>query len=198
MGHIGELLLTVGVSLVILESVKVFWGTEALVIPIPETLNGFVRVAGVIFPVYRLFVIGVATVILGLLALLLFKTRLGKIVQAAVSDADMLAALGINVPVVFMLVFGVGTWLAGVAGVAAAPFLTVFPGMADQMGMDAFVVVVVGGFGSLLGAFVVSLMLGELTAYGITFIPRLAPVLMFMFMALILSFKPEGFFGEKE
>jgi branched-chain amino acid transport system permease protein len=198
MGHIAELLLTVGVSLVILEGVKVFWGTEALVIPIPETLNGFVRVAGVIYPVYRLFVIGVSTLILILLALVLYKTRLGKIVRAAVSDADMVGALGINVPIVFMLVFGIGTWLAGMAGVAAAPFLTVFPGMADQMGMDAFVVVVVGGFGSLIGAFVVALMLGELNAYGITFIPRLAPVLMFAFMALVLSFKPEGFFGEKE
>ena len=101
-------------------------------------------------------------------------------------------------PVVFMLVFGIGTWMAGVAGVAAAPLLTVFPGLADQMGMDAFVVVVVGGLGSLLGAFVVSLCLGELNAYGVQFIPRLAPVLMFAFMAIVLSFKPSGFFGERE
>jgi branched-chain amino acid transport system permease protein len=110
----------------------------------------------------------------------------------------MVSALGINMPLVFTLVFGMGTWMAGVAGVAAAPLLTVFPGMADQMGLDAFVVVVVGGLGSLIGAFIASLMIGELNAYGIQFIPRLAPVLMFSFMAIVLAFKPKGFFGERE
>lgn len=197
-GHIAELLLTVGLSLMILEAIKAFWGTESMVITIPQSLSGLVTVAGLEYPVYRLFVIVLSMFILGVMALLLFKTRLGKIVRAAVSDADMVSALGINVPVVFMLVFGVGTWLAGVAGVAASPILTVFPGLADQMGMDAFVVVVVGGFGSLFGAFVASLMIGELNAYGIQFLPRLAPVLLFLFMALVLSFKPTGFFGERE
>jgi len=97
-----------------------------------------------------------------------------------------------------MLVFGIGTWLAGVAGVIITPILTVFPGMADQVGLDAFVVVVTGGFGSLLGAFVVALFLGELNAFGIQFIPKLAPVLMFSFMAIVLAFKPMGLFGERE
>lgn len=197
-GHIAELLLTVGIMLVIMEVVKAFWGTESLVIPIPDSLKGLITVSNLKYPIYRIFVIILSFVILGFLALILFKTRLGKIVRAAVSDADMVSALGINTPLVFMLVFGIGTWLAGVAGVAAAPLLTVFPGMADQMGMDAFVVVVVGGFGSLLGAFVTALMIGELNAYGVQFIPRLAPVLMFAFMAIVLSFKPTGFFGERE
>jgi len=93
--------------------------------------------------------------------LVLFKTRLGKVVQATVSNASMVSALGINTPLVFKLVFGFGTWLAGVAGVAAAPLLSVFPGMADQIGMDAFVVVVVGGLGSLGGALLSSLVIGE-------------------------------------
>ena len=198
LGHVGELLLTLGIALFIAESVKVFWGTESLVIKIPETLNGFINVAGLIYPVYRLFVIGLALLILLALALILFKTRLGMIVRAAVSDAEMADALGINIPVVFMLVFGIGTWMAGVAGVAIGPMLTVFPGLADQIGMDAFVVVVVGGFGSLLGAFIAAFLLGELNAYGVQFIPRLAPVLMFAFMAIVLSFKPMGFFGERE
>jgi branched-chain amino acid transport system permease protein len=101
-------------------------------------------------------------------------------------------------PLVSMLVFGIGTWLAGVAGVAAAPLLTVFPGLAEQMGLDAFVVVVVGGLGSLFGAFVAALIIGELNAYGIQFIPRLAPVLMFSFMAIVLAFKPTGMFGERQ
>jgi branched-chain amino acid transport system permease protein len=197
-GHLAELLITVGIMMVILEIVKVGWGTESLVVKIPQSLSGLVNFAGLTYPIYRLFVIGLSMVILGIMALLLFKTRLGKIVRAAVSDADMVSSLGINTPFVFMLVFGIGIWLAGVAGAVAGPLLTVFPGMADQLGMDAFVVVVVGGFGSLLGAFIVALFLGELNAYGIQFIPRLAPVLMFAFMAIVLAFKPMGLFGERE
>jgi branched-chain amino acid transport system permease protein len=197
-GHLAELLITVGIMMVILEAVKVGWGAESLVVKIPPSLSGLVNFAGLTYPIYRLFVIGLSVVILGIMALILFKTRLGKIVRAAVSDADMVSALGINTPLVFMLVFGIGIWLAGVAGAVAAPLLTVFPGMADQLGMDAFVVVVVGGFGSLGGAFIVALFLGELNAYGIQFIPRLAPVLMFAFMAIVLAFKPMGLFGERE
>lgn len=197
-GHLAELLITLGIMMVILEIVKVGWGAESLVVKIPPSLSGLVNFAGLTYPIYRLFVIGLSMVILGVMALILFKTRLGKIVRAAVSDADMVSALGINTPLVFMLVFGIGIWLAGVAGAVAGPLLTVFPGMADQLGMDAFVVVVVGGFGSLLGAFIVALFLGELNAYGIQFIPRLAPVLMFAFMAIVLAFKPMGLFGERE
>lgn len=197
-GHIGELILTVGISLVILEGVKVFWGTESLSIRVPPVLEGRLALGGLDYPVYRLFVIGLALVVLAMLGLLLYKTRLGMVVRAAVSDADMVNALGINVPVLFMFVFGVGTWLAGVAGVAIAPILTVFPGLADQMGMDAFVVVVTGGLGSLWGAFVVSIILGELNSYGVQFVSQLAPVLMFVFMAIVLAFKPMGLFGERE
>jgi len=197
-GHLAELLITVGIMIFIVEIVKLFWGTESLVVKIPQSLSGLVNFAGLTYPIYRLFVIGLSVVVLGFMALILLKTRLGKIVRAAVSDADMVSALGINTPLVFMLVFGIGIWLAGVAGAVAGPLLTVFPGMADQWGMDAFVVVVVGGFGSLLGAFIVALFLGELNAYGIQFIPRLAPVLMFAFMALVLAFKPMGLFGERE
>jgi branched-chain amino acid transport system permease protein len=197
-GHIGELILTVGISLVILEGVKVFWGTESLSIRVPPILEGRLALGGLDYPVYRLFVIGLALVVLAILTVLLYKTRLGMVVRAAVSDADMVNALGINVPVLFMFVFGVGTWLAGVAGVAIAPILTVFPGLADQMGMDAFVVVVTGGLGSLWGAFLVSIILGELNSYGVQFVSQLAPVLMFIFMAIVLAFKPMGLFGERE
>ena len=197
-GHIGELLITVGISLVILEGIKFFWGTESLLIAVPKSLNGFIPIVDLNYPVYRIFIIGLALLILVLMAIILYKTRLGMVIRAAVSDADMVNALGVNVPIVFMLVFGIGTWLAGVAGVIITPILTVFPGMADQVGMDAFVVVVTGGFGSLLGAFIVALFLGELNAFGIQFIPKLAPVLMFAFMAIVLAFKPMGLFGERE
>ena len=198
LGHIGQILLTLGISLVIAGGVKWYWGNETLVIRMPESLDGFVSIYGLQYPVYRLFIILVSTTILGILALLLFKTRLGKIVRAAVEDADMVDALGINIPLVFTSVFGIGTWMAGVAGVVAAPMLAVFPMLADQIGMDAFVVVIVGGFGSLLGALLAALFFGELNSFGIHFIPRLAPVLMFLFMALVLSFKPTGFFGERQ
>ena len=197
-GHIGELILTIGVSLVILDGVKVFWGTVNLPLKIPEILQGMVNLGGLEYPAYRLFIIGLALSVLGFLAIILYKTRLGMVVRAAVSDADMVNALGINVPLVFMLVFGVGTWMAGIAGVAIAPILTVFPGLADQMGLDAFIVVVVGGFGSLAGAFIVSIVCGLLNSYGVQFISSLAPILMFVFMAIVLAIKPMGLFGERE
>jgi len=197
-GHIGELILTVGVSLVILDGVKVFWGTESLPVSVPTFLEGLISVAGLEYPIYRLFIIGLSLLVLGIMAVILYKTRLGMVVRAAVSDADMVNALGINVPLVFMLVFGAGTWLAGVAGVAIAPILTVFPGLGDQVGLDAFMVVVVGGFGSLGGAFLVSIIFGLLSSYGVQFVSQLAPVLMFIFMAIVLAIKPMGLFGERE
>lgn len=197
-GHIGELILTVGVSLVILEGVKVFWGTESLPVSVPAYLEGLITIGGLEYPIYRLFIIGLSLFVLAILAIVLYKTRLGMVVRAAVSDADMVNALGINVPLLFMFVFGAGTWLAGVAGVAIAPILTVFPGLGDQVGLDAFMVVVVGGFGSLGGAFLVSIIFGLLSSYGVQFISSLAPVLMFIFMAIVLVIKPTGLFGERE
>ncbi len=197
-GHVGELILTVGMSLIILAVVKIFWGTQSLPVAVPPLLNGLVHFRGLDYPVYRLFVIGVAVLVLAVMILLLYKSRLGKIVRAAVTDADMVNALGVNIPVVFMIIFGIGTWLAGVAGVVIAPILTVFPGLADQVGMDAFVVVVTGGFGSLLGAFIVSIIFGLLSSYGVQFFSQLAPVLMYLFMAVVLMIKPTGLFGERE
>jgi branched-chain amino acid transport system permease protein len=197
-GHLGELILTVGIGQVILAFVKIFWGTESLPVSVPPILEGMINFGGLEYPIYRLFVIGMALVVLVFMTLLLYKTRLGKIVRAAVSDRDMVNALGINIPVVFMLVFGVGTWLAGVAGVAIAPILTVFPGLADQVGMDAFIVVVTGGFGSLAGSFIVSIIFGLLSSYGVQFLSQLAPVLMVGFMAVVLAIRPNGLMGVDE
>jgi branched-chain amino acid transport system permease protein len=197
-GHMGELILTVGVMMVIMDGVKVFWGSENLPVRIPPSLTGLVNLGGLDYPIYRLFIIGLSLLVLGLLIVILYKTRLGMVVRAAVSDGGMVNALGINVPVLFMFVFGAGTWLAGLAGVAIAPILTVFPGLADQMGMDAFIVVVVGGFGSLGGAFMVAMICGLLSSYGVQFMSQLAPILMFLFMAVVLAIRPMGFFGERE
>jgi len=197
-GHLGELILTVGIGQVILALVKIFWGTESLPVKVPPILTGMVTGGGLEYPIYRLFVIGLAVLVLLFMTMLLYKTRLGKIVRAAVSDRDMVNALGINIPVVFMVVFGFGTWLAGVAGVAIAPILTVFPGLADQVGMDAFIVVVTGGFGSLAGSFIVAIIFGLLSSYGVQFFSQLAPVLMVAFMAIVLAFRPNGLMGVQE
>jgi branched-chain amino acid transport system permease protein len=197
-GHLGELILTVGIGQVILAFIKIFWGTESLPVQVPSLLEGMVTVGGLEYPIYRLFVICLSLVVLVFMALLLYKTRLGKIVRAAVSDRDMVNALGINIPVIFMFVFGIGTWLAGIAGVAIAPILTVFPGLADQVGMDAFIVVVTGGFASLAGSFIVAIIFGLLSSYGVQFLSQLAPVLMVAFMAIVLVFRPNGLMGVKE
>jgi branched-chain amino acid transport system permease protein len=197
-GHMGELILTVGVAQIVLAAVKSIWGSESLPLKMPAILEGQLSLAGLNYPIYRLFIIGLALAVMAIMGLLLYRTRLGKIVRAAVSDAGMVNALGINIPLVFMLVFGIGIWMAGIAGVAIAPILTVFPGLADQVGMDAFIVVVTGGFGSLAGAFVVSVIFGLLSSYGVQFFSQFAPVLIVGFMAIVLAIRPHGLFGARE
>lgn len=193
-----ELMLTVGIMVCIEEAVKNLWGTDPQIVNAPDSLRGLISFFGMTYPNYRIFIIALSSSILFLLGILLFKTRLGNIVRAAVQDAEMTGALGINVPFVFTLVFGLGTWLAGIAGVAAAPMLTVFPGLANQMMLDSFIVVALGGFGSLFGAFIISMFLGELTAFGIQFFPGYSTIILFGFMALVLTFRPLGLFGERE
>jgi branched-chain amino acid transport system permease protein len=141
---------------------------------------------------------GLSFVILAALALILFKTRLGLIVRAAVSDANMVSALGVNIPLVFTLVFGIGIWMAGLAGVVAGPLFALNAGSGYLWSMEAFVVVIVGGLGSLFGAFVAAVVFGELHSFGVQLIPRLVPVLMFLVMVLVLSFRPAGLFGTRE
>jgi len=197
-GHMGELILTLGVAQIVLAGVKSLWGSESLPLKMPPILEGQVAWAGLNYPIYRLFIIGLALVVMAIMGMLLYKTRLGKIVRAAVSDAGMVNALGINIPLVFTLVFAIGIWMAGIAGVAIAPILTVFPGLADQVGMDAFIVVVTGGFGSLTGAFIVSVIFGLLSSYGVQFVSQFAPVLIVVFMAIVLAIRPHGLFGARE
>ena len=197
-GHIPELVLTVGVGMVLLEVVKSCWGTQSLVVVAPALLSGFVPIGPLKYPIYRLFIIGFTILILLGMVQLFSKTRFGTIVRAATTNADMVGALGINVPIIFTLFFGFGTWLAGLAGVVVAPLLSVFPGLADQVGLDAFVVVVLGGLGSLWGAFTAAILIGLLNAYGIQFIPTVAPLITFSLMVIVLSFKPTGLFGERQ
>lgn len=197
-GHIPELVLTVGIGMVLLEVVKSVWGTQSLMVGAPELLRGFVPIGFLKYPVYRLFIIGFTILVLVAMIQLFNRTRFGTIVRAATTNADMVGALGINVPLIFTLFFGFGTWLAGLAGVVVAPLLSVFPGLADQIGLDAFVVVVLGGLGSLWGAFVAAILIGLLNAYGIQFIPTVAPLITFTLMVVVLSLKPTGLFGERQ
>ena len=196
-GHVQEFVLTAGLAFVIMESVKWIWGTEPLPVPIPAALSGSVMIMGSVYPVYRLFILFFSIGILGLMAYILLKTRLGITVRAAVSDRDMVSALGTNTPFVFMLVMGIGTWLAGVAGVIAGPFISTYPGMAGEILVDCFVVTVTGGLGSLMGAVLASFIIGQISSFGILLIPRFAIVFAFLLMAIVLIIKPSGLFGEK-
>ncbi len=196
-GHVRELVTTFGFMYMIGESVKWIWGSEPLPIAVPAILSGSVTIMGHIYPAYRFFILFFSLGIMIFLAYILMKTRLGMIVRASVSDRDMVSALGINTPSVFMLVMGIGSWLAGLGGVIAGPFLSTYPGMAMDILVDCFVVTVTGGLGSLLGAVIASFLIGQLSSFGIFFIPRFAIVFAFLLMAVILIIKPNGLFGER-
>ena len=196
-GHAHELLLTFGFAYIVEELVKWIWGNQPLHVEIPAMLAGSIDFLGIIYPTYRLFILLISAVVFALLFVILYKTRAGIIVTAAVSRAEMVNALGINVPLVFMLLFGVGSALAGLAGVIGGPYLITNPGMAATIIIDLFVVVVVGGLGSLPGALLASFLIGELQSFGILLIPQMAIALEFLLMAVVLIVKPEGLLGDK-
>jgi branched-chain amino acid transport system permease protein len=197
LGHWHQLLLTLGLGYVMLEGVKLLWGTESHPLMVPTVLSGSVAIGAGAYPVYRLFMFASALVILCALTLLLYRTRLGMIVRAAVSNTEMVNALGYNVGNVFTGVFALGAYLAGVAGVIAAPMLSVYPGMAGDIGIDIFVVVVVGGLGSLRGAMIASLLLGVFQSFGILLLPDFAIFFSFLLMAIVLTWKPMGLYGDR-
>lgn len=196
-GHAHELLLTFGFAYIIEELVKWIWGNEPLHVEIPKILAGSVNLMGITYPTYRLFILATSLAVFAILFLILFRTRAGIIVTSAVSNVEMVNALGINVPLVFMALFGVGGALAGLAGVIGGPYLITNPGMGATIIIDLFVVVVVGGLGSIQGALLASFLIGELQSFGILFVPQMAIGLEFLLMAVVLIVKPEGLLGEK-
>jgi branched-chain amino acid transport system permease protein len=197
-GHAFELLITFGVFYVIGEVVKWFWGNFPRPVDVPGFLSGAIPILGVTYPSYRGFILFISFLILVTMLYVFMKTRVGINVRAAVSDPEMVNALGINVPRLMLGVFTAGSALAGLAGVVASPVLSTYPGMGLDMMVDTFVVIVIGGFGSLFGAFLASIMIGELQSFGVLFIPRLALVFQFLLMAIVLIVMPTGLFGEKE
>lgn len=196
-GHVPQLLLTFGIAYILEDVVKILWGTEPLKINLPEILTGSLSLFGWAYPTYRLFILVASLLVFAFMFLILFKTRIGIIVRAAVAKKEMVAALGFNVPVIFLLLFGVGCWLAGVAGVIAGPYLITHPGMGGAILIDLFVVVVVGGLGSLQGAMLAAILIGELQSFGVLFLPQFSLFLEFLLLAAVLILKPEGLLGEK-
>ena len=196
-GHAYELLLTFGLFYMMAEAVRWIWGNYTLQVPTPELLTGSIPLLGSQYPVYRLFILAFSALICLGMAGVLLRTRVGIIIRSSVADGEMVSALGINTPLVALGVFSVGAALAAVAGVIAAPFLQADPAMGAAILVDSFVVVVVGGFGSLLGALLASLMIGELQSFGILWFPAFAMVFQFLLMAAVLVLRPQGLFGEK-
>ena len=190
-------LVTFGLLLVIEDAVQTVWGKDNLSVPAPELLSLSVELLGTPVPAYRVAVIGVgAAVALGLSLWLRFS-RAGLFVRAASTDPTTTAMQGVDTDRLSAAVVGVGTALAGLAGVVAAPFLALSPSMSSDVLIDSFVVVVIGGLGSLVGAFVAALVLGQLQSLGAVFLPDAAAVLPFALMVAILLWKPAGFAGSR-
>jgi branched-chain amino acid transport system permease protein len=196
-GHAYELLLTFGLFFMLAEAVRWIWGNYTLQVPTPALLTGSIPLLGSQYPVYRLFILAFSGAICLIMGAVLMRTRVGIIIRSAVADGEMLSALGINTPLVALGVFSVGAALAATAGVIAAPFLQADPSMGAAILTDSFVVIVIGGFGSLLGALLASLMIGELQSFGILWFPAFAMVFQFLLMAAVLILRPQGLFGEK-
>lgn len=226
-GHVAELVFTFGLAFLIDEAVQFFWGADTKNYRSPEILNfPLFTMFGQEFSAYRGFMIGISVMIFIGLYYVLTKSRIGIIIQAAITHPNTVANLGHNVPLIFMGVFGVGTALAGLAGVIAGPVLTTFPGMALVLGSIVFVIVVIGGLGSLPGALIASLLIGLLQSYaiasdvgmpelleliGVSFernhplndlwtlsLPQIAPILPYLMLVLVLIFRPAGLMGKRE
>jgi len=226
-GHVPELLVTFGLSYLILELVQLAWGRSTVPYGLPPQLQGpLFSLYGTQFPKSRSFIMLVAVLMLISVWLLLTRTRIGLVIQAALKHPDMVEALGHNVPRIFMLVFGGGAALAGLAGVVGGNTYVTEPAMAASVGSIIFVVVVVGGMGSLAGAFLASLLIGIIQTFAVamdqsfagglqmlgvtvtdqTFgyellkltISQVAPILPYLFLVLILIFRPKGLLGTRE
>jgi branched-chain amino acid transport system permease protein len=210
--HLDQVLATFGVILFLNQGVKLLWGAAPLGVPVPDLLSGSVEMPGGLpYPNYRLAIIAAGIAVAVLLYVLVNHTRAGMLVRAGATNAPMVAALGINIRRLFMIVFGFGAMLAGFAGAMVAPILSVEPGMGDNLLILAFVVIVIGGIGSIRGAFLAALLIGLVDTVGRSLAPNLlrlvldpaaasqtgraiAPMLIYVLMALVLFVRPSGLF----
>ncbi len=190
------LLLTFGLSYVLVEAVRIVFGNDGIPFPTPSQLTGVANLGIGYFPIYRLFVIVVVAAVLLLLWLALEKTKFGLIVRAGSRDPTIMRVLGVNISRVWLLVFGVGVSLAALGGVLAGPMRTVNPEMGSLVLIEAFVVTVIGGLGSLLGSVVAGLLVGVAISMTALFAPEMGTIVMFALMALVLLVRPRGLFGK--
>jgi branched-chain amino acid transport system permease protein len=192
---LGQVLMTIGFALIFQDLALLIWGGDPYTIRVPAQLSGVVTAGSGRFPIYRIFIVVVAVVVGALLWLALDRTRVGAMIRAAVDDEEMAQGVGIRVPRVSLGVFALGAALAAFGGVVGAGFLGVYPGLDFEILPYAFVVVIVGGLGSLPGAMVGSLLVGLLDNFGKALFPELSYFTLFAPMALILALKPTGLFG---
>jgi len=190
-----QMLLTMGIALFFQDACLLVWGGDPFSLRGPAYFAQSVKLGGFTFPILRLFMIAAAGVLFVVLWWFQEKTRAGAMVRAAIDNAEMTEALGINVPILKMAVFGLGAFLAGVAGVVGSAFMGIYPGLDFEILPYAFVVVIVGGMGSLSGAFVAALVLGLLDNFGKALFPEISYFTLFAPMAIVLAFRPTGLFG---
>ena len=205
--HLQQVLVTYGLILIFSELRSILWGDDVHSVPIPELLSGSIQLTeNLAYPTYRLWLSGVCIVIAILMYVGIQHTRLGMMIRAGESDRDMTKALGINIGLVYRFVFALGVSLAAFSGMISAPIASVFPGMGNQVLIVSFVVVVIGGLGSIKGAMVAALMVGLIDTFGkvlnvnilgINILPEMAGMSIFALMAIILMFRPQGIFGKE-
>lgn len=193
-----QLLLTFAFVLIFDDLVKIIWGPVFHSVPVPPLLAGTIPVFGQLLPTFSLFNLFVGVVVFAVLWWMTDHTNVGALVQATAADRETAATLGINVPRVYTGVFIFGAWLAGVGGALSVPTRSLSPGMGESVIIEAFVVVVIGGLGSLKGAFLGAILIGLLHAYGVTFLPVFELALAYIAMAAVLILRPWGLFGVKE
>jgi branched-chain amino acid transport system permease protein len=192
---LGQVLVTLGMSFVISDGCLMLWGGDSIPVPTPQNLQAPTRLFGLVFPTYRLTLVGCAVVVALVLYVLMERTRLGAMIRAGVDDQQMARAVGIRVSNLFTLVFCLGAGVAGAGGVLAGPILSAYPGLDSDMLPLALIVVILGGVGSLLGAFIGSFIIGLIYTFGTALFPELAYIILFLPMIFVIAFRPQGLFG---
>ncbi len=192
---LGQVLVTLGMSFIVADACLMIWGGDPIPVPTPAAFQSPLRVAGFMFPTYRLVVVLCAVAAAIGLYLLLERTRLGAMIRAGVDDMQMARAVGIPVSKLFTAVFMLGAGIAGAAGVLGGPIMSAYPGLDADMLPLALIVVILGGVGSLIGAFVGSFIIGFIYTFGTALLPDLAYVILFLPMIVVIAFRPQGLFG---
>lgn len=196
--HLQQVLLTFGIALIVSDFIQWNWGAYVESVAVPDILAGHIPFFGIRFPIYRISIVGFGLLLALGMWLFMGRTRLGAIVRAGASNAQMVSGLGINISRVFAIVFAVGTALAALAGVLGAPIRSLYPGLDFEILILTIVVVVVGGLGTLRGAFFGALLIGLADTFGKAIIPQFSLFLIFAVMALVLLIRPTGLFGVEE